>query len=158
MEKVMKKDTTKDMTQGSPMKLILGFSVPLLFGFLFQQLYSMVDTIIVGRFLGVNALAGVGSTGSLNFIRDDYWILYGRMQRVCDSLSAYVRREGLFGLTAFYGKWRVAVHPVFSGDDSAHNGFLPSDADGNEDSGGYLCPCLWLYFYYIFGDSGYVFV
>ena len=36
--------------------LILGFSVPLLFGFLFQQLYSMVDTIIVGRFLGVNAL------------------------------------------------------------------------------------------------------
>ncbi len=64
----MAKDTTKDMTQGSPMKLILGFSVPLLFGFLFQQFYSVVDTVIVGRFLGVNALAGVGSTGSVNFL------------------------------------------------------------------------------------------
>lgn len=65
---IMSKDTTKDMTQGSPMKLILGFSVPLLFGFLFQQFYSVVDTIIVGRFLGMNALAGVGSTGSVNFL------------------------------------------------------------------------------------------
>lgn len=64
----MAKDTTKDMTQGSPMRLILGFSVPLLFGFLFQQFYSVVDTVIVGRFLGVNALAGVGSTGSVNFL------------------------------------------------------------------------------------------
>ena len=64
----MAKDTTKDMTQGSPMKLILGFSVPLFFGFLFQQFYSVVDTVIVGRFLGVNALAGVGSTGSVNFL------------------------------------------------------------------------------------------
>ena len=57
MEKVMAKDTKKYMTQGSPMKLILGFSVPLLFGMLFQQFYSMMDTIIVGRFLGVHALA-----------------------------------------------------------------------------------------------------
>lgn len=56
------------MTQGSPMKLILGFSIPLLFGFLFQQFYSVVDTVIVGRFLGVEALAGVGSTGSVNFL------------------------------------------------------------------------------------------
>lgn len=50
------------------MKLILGFSVPLLFGFLFQQFYNLVDTLIVGRFLGVDALAAVGSTGSLNFL------------------------------------------------------------------------------------------
>lgn len=64
----MKTETTKDMTQGSPMKLILGFSIPLLFGFLFQQFYSVVDTIIVGRVLGMNALAGVGSTGSVNFL------------------------------------------------------------------------------------------
>ena len=64
----MAKDSTKDMTVGSPMKLILGFSIPLLFGALFQQFYSVVDTVIVGRFLGVNALAGVGATGSLNFM------------------------------------------------------------------------------------------
>ena len=59
---------TKDMTVGSPMKLILGFAVPLMFGNIFQQFYSMVDTIIVGRYLGKDALAGVGSTGALNFL------------------------------------------------------------------------------------------
>lgn len=61
-------NTTKDMTIGSPMKLLLSFSVPLLFGFWFQQFYSMVDAIIVGRLLGVKALAGVGATGSINFL------------------------------------------------------------------------------------------
>lgn len=59
---------TKDMTAGSPMKLVLGFAVPLMFGNLFQQFYSMVDTIIVGRFLGTGPLAAVGSTGSINFL------------------------------------------------------------------------------------------
>ncbi len=53
----------KDMTKGSPMRLILGFAVPLLFGLLFQQFYSMVDAIIVGHYLGVDALASVGATG-----------------------------------------------------------------------------------------------
>ncbi len=64
----MAKNLAKDMTTGSPMKLILGFSLPLLFGFLFQQFYSVVDTVIVGQFLGMNALAGVGATGSINFM------------------------------------------------------------------------------------------
>ncbi len=59
---------TKDMTNGSPFKLILNFSVPLLCGFLFQQFYNIMDTIIVGRFLGVNDLAAVGATGSINFL------------------------------------------------------------------------------------------
>ncbi len=58
----------KDLTSGSPVKLIIGFAVPLLAGMLFQQFYNFVDTMIVGRFLGVNALAGVGATGSLNFL------------------------------------------------------------------------------------------
>lgn len=51
---------TKEMTHGSPMKLILGFSIPLFFGNIFQQFYSMVDTIIVGRVLGTGPLAAVG--------------------------------------------------------------------------------------------------
>ena len=59
---------TKDMTKGSPVKHILLFSIPLLIGNVFQQFYSMVDTIIVGRFVGVDALAAVGSTGSLVFL------------------------------------------------------------------------------------------
>ncbi len=50
------------------MKLIVGFLVPMLGGILFQQFYSLVDTLIVGQFLGVSALAGVGSTGSINFM------------------------------------------------------------------------------------------
>jgi len=59
---------TKDMTDGKPMKLILEFGLPLLFGLLFQQMYNMVDSIIVGKKLGVDALAAVGSTGSINFM------------------------------------------------------------------------------------------
>jgi putative MATE family efflux protein len=59
---------TKDMTTGSPVRLIIGFAIPMFLGMLFQQFYSMVDTIIVGQYLGVNPLAGVGSTSSLNFM------------------------------------------------------------------------------------------
>ena len=59
---------TKDMTEGSPLKLIIAFAIPVFLGMLFQQFYNVVDTVIVGRFLGVEQLAGVGSTGSLNFM------------------------------------------------------------------------------------------
>lgn len=58
----------KDMTQGSPLKLILGFMVPLFFGNIFQNLYSMADAAIVGQVLGTDALAAVGATGSVNFL------------------------------------------------------------------------------------------
>ena len=64
----MAKNATREMTSGSPLKLILSFAVPLLLGMLFQQFYSMVDTIIVGKSLGVDQLAGVGSTGAINFM------------------------------------------------------------------------------------------
>lgn len=58
----------REMTHGKPLSLILGFCLPMLLGNLFQQLYSMVDTIIVGKFIDVDALAGVGSTGSVSFL------------------------------------------------------------------------------------------
>ncbi|MCI8577015.1 MAG: MATE family efflux transporter [Lachnospiraceae bacterium] len=64
----MENKVMKDMTAGSPVRLIFGFFVPMVFGLLFQQLYNMVDTIIVGKYLGVSALAAVGSTGSVNFM------------------------------------------------------------------------------------------
>lgn len=57
-----------DMTSGKPMKLILYFSIPLLIGNIFQQFYSMADTIIVGKFIDSNALAAVGTTGPLSFL------------------------------------------------------------------------------------------
>ncbi len=64
----MANGAARDLTQGNPMKLILGFMLPLLLGLLFQQFYNMVDTIIIGQFLDIYALAGVGSTGSINFL------------------------------------------------------------------------------------------
>ena len=63
----MKKEKVVDMTRGSILRHLLLFSIPLIIGNVFQQLYSMVDTIIVGRTLGVDALAAVGASGSLVF-------------------------------------------------------------------------------------------
>ena len=57
----------KDMTKGNPMQLLIQFSLPLLVGNIFQQLYNMVDSIIVGNFVGANALGAIGTTNSLNF-------------------------------------------------------------------------------------------
>lgn len=56
------------MTSGNPLKLILFFTLPMLLGNIFQQFYSMADTFIVSQTLGMNALAAVGSTGSINFL------------------------------------------------------------------------------------------
>ncbi len=56
------------MTKGSIVSLLLSFSIPLFIGNIFQQLYSMVDTIVVGRFVGVEALAAVGSTSGFSFM------------------------------------------------------------------------------------------
>ena len=57
-----------DLTKGSPLKLIIFFTIPLLIGNIFQQFYNIADTIIVGRTINVNALAAVGATGTLNYL------------------------------------------------------------------------------------------
>ncbi len=62
------KQETRNLTQGHPLPQILLFSLPLILGTLFQQVYSFADTVIVGRCLGADALAAVGNTGSLNFL------------------------------------------------------------------------------------------
>lgn len=73
----MKNNSTQDLTVGLPIVQILLFAVPLVLGTLFQQLYSFVDTVIVGRFVGVDALAAVGTTYSLNFL------ILGFVQGLC---------------------------------------------------------------------------
>ncbi len=93
---------TKDMTNGSPMKLILGFSIPLFFGFLFQQFYNIVDTIIVGRFLGVNDLAAVGSTGSINFL------IIGFCVGVCSGFAIPVAHK--FGAGDYVGMRKMVAN------------------------------------------------
>jgi len=55
----------QDMTRGNPLSVIFMFTLPLAVGNIFQQLYNMADTIIVGRFVGADALAAVGSTGTI---------------------------------------------------------------------------------------------
>ncbi len=64
----MRKDTTLNMTEGSPLVLLSVFAIPLLIGNVFQQAYNLADSMIVGRLLGADALAAVGSTGSITFL------------------------------------------------------------------------------------------
>lgn len=104
-ENEMAKDTTKDMTVGSPMKLVLGFSIPLLCGFLFQQFYSVVDTVIVGRFLGMHALAGVGATSSVNFL------IIGFCMGVCSGFAIPVAHK--FGAKDYSGMRQVIANCVW---------------------------------------------
>ena len=78
---------TKDLTKGSPMGLMLSFGFPLLLGFLFQQLYNLVDTAIVGKTLGGDALAAVGTTGSINFL------VVGFVSGVCGGFAIPVAQQ-----------------------------------------------------------------
>lgn len=83
----MRKSEMRDMTKGNVFNIILGFTIPLLLGMLFQQFYSMVDTIIVGKYLGVSALASVGSTGSINFM------IIGFCMGVCNGFAIPVAQK-----------------------------------------------------------------
>ena len=96
---------TKNMTTGSPMKLILGFSIPLLFGFLFQQFYSLMDIVIVGRFLGKENLAAVGATNSINFL------IIGFCMGVCSGFSIPVSHK--FGAGDHSGLRRYVANCVW---------------------------------------------
>ncbi len=77
----------KNLTHGSPLKCILGFAAPMFLGMLFQQVYNMVDTMIVGRFLGLEPLAGVGSTGSL------YFLVIGSCTGICSGFAIPVAQS-----------------------------------------------------------------
>ena len=61
----------RTMTEGHPLKLIFAFSLPLMFGNVFQQFYTVVDTMVVGQALGVGALAALGAADWLN------WMVFG---------------------------------------------------------------------------------
>lgn len=99
------KNMTRDMTQGSPLKLILTFSLPLLGGFLFQQLYSFMDTMVVGGVLGTEALAAVGDTGSLNFL------INGFCMGICSGFSIPIAQA--FGAKDETEMRRYVMHSVY---------------------------------------------
>ncbi len=105
----MEKQHAMDLTQGRPIRQILLFSLPLVMGTLFQQLYSFMDTVMVGRLIGEGALAAVGTTYSLNFLT------LGFVQGTCvgfgiplaQSVGAKDRKE--FGRYFWNGTWLCLV-------------------------------------------------
>ena len=64
----MSSNNVNDMTFGSPMRAIFRFAVPLILGYILQQMYLIIDTVIVGRWIGVNALAAIGASTSIMFL------------------------------------------------------------------------------------------
>lgn len=78
---------TRDMTKGAPSRLILSFAVPLMLGNIFQQLYTFVDTIIVGQKLGIHALAAMGATEWLSFL------MFGFIQGITQGFSVIISRR-----------------------------------------------------------------
>ena len=77
----------KNMTSGSPLMLIVTFSLPLMAGNIFQQLYTVVDTMVVGKALGVDALAALGATDWL------YWMILGMIQGITQGFGILMARE-----------------------------------------------------------------
>lgn len=76
-----KKPHIQNMTEGKPIALIIAFAIPLMFGNVFQQLYSVVDSMVVGKFLGVDALAALGATTWPN------WVILGFLQGLTQGFS-----------------------------------------------------------------------
>lgn len=78
---------TKDMTSGKPLKLIIGFCIPMMLGNLLQQLYNIVDAAVVGQYLGDNAVGAVGVTGSICFL------IIGFATGICSGFSMLVAQS-----------------------------------------------------------------
>ena len=115
MEEKRTASGTTDLTTGRPLVRILVFALPLVLGTVFQQLYSFADTVIVGRCLGTEALAAVGSTYSLNFL------ILGFIQGTCVGFGLPVAeafgakdREGLHRYLANGALLCIAVSVVFT--------------------------------------------
>jgi len=89
------------------MRLVLSFMLPLLLGMVFQQFYNMVDTVVVGKYLGVEALAGVGSTGSINFL------VLGLCNGICAGFAIPVAQK--FGQRDFGGLRKFVGNMIWLG-------------------------------------------
>ncbi len=83
----MKSSNIKNMTEGRPGRLILAFAIPLMAGNIFQQLYTVVDTMVVGKFLGVQALAALGAADWLN------WMMLGIIQGLTQGFAIKMAQE-----------------------------------------------------------------
>ena len=77
----------RNMTEGKPLPLIISFALPLMLGNVFQQLYTVVDTMVVGKRLGVAALAALGAADWLN------WMMLGVIQGLTQGFAILISRE-----------------------------------------------------------------
>ena len=116
----------RDMTVGTPWKIILNFTIPIVIGNIFQQFYSMVDTVIVGKFVGTKALAAVGSTGTIGFL------ILGFLIR-CRRYAGDAKDGRICGST-FGDRQR--------GDDGDQYGVYEASADSYEYTGRYFSGCV----------------
>ena len=121
------------LTEGRPLTILLKFMLPLFIGNVFQQFYNMVDTIIVGKFVGANALAAVGSTGTIMFL------VLGISNGMATGFTVLTSQK--YGAKQFEGKC-CERHPPVSDCDRLHDGaeshIHASDTKAYEHSGGYL--------------------
>ena len=127
----------RDMTVGTPWKIILNFTIPIVIGNIFQQFYSMVDTVIVGKFVGTKALAAVGSTGTIGFL-----ILGFLMGLTAGPDQSAIRcrryagdaKDGRICGSTFGDRQR--------GDDGDQYGVYEASADSYEYTGRYFSRCV----------------
>ncbi|MBR1670546.1 MAG: MATE family efflux transporter [Butyrivibrio sp.] len=101
---MQKNSNIKDLTVGDPMRLIMGFSLSLLWGMLFQQLYNIIDTAIVSWFIGKEAYTGVGTTGAVNFL------IMGFCMGVCNGFAIPVAQR--FGARDFKSMRKFVSHAI----------------------------------------------
>lgn len=92
----------RTMTEGHPLKLIFAFSLPLMFGNVFQQFYTVVDTMVVGQALGVGALAALGAADWLN------WMVLGMIQGISQGFAILMAFE--FGAGDYKKLRQVIAH------------------------------------------------
>ncbi len=101
---MQKRSNIRDLTVGSPMKLITGFALSLFWGMLFQQLYNIIDTAIVSWFIGKEAYTGVGTTGAINFL------IMGFCMGVCNGFAIPVAQR--FGARDFKSMRKFVSHAI----------------------------------------------
>lgn len=133
------RNAATDLTEGTPWKIIMRFSIPLFFTFLLQQFYNMVDTIVVGQFLGKDALAGVGSTGAINFM------IIGFCMGLANGFVIPVAQR--YGAKDYKDMRRFVANSiwltVFLRRHEHHSlYFMPQRADRHEDTGRYPGSCI----------------
>ncbi len=126
MEQTIKQTRTKHMTDGSPLRLLFLFSLPLMAGNLCQQLYTVVDTAVVGKQLGVDALAALGAVDWLN------WLVLSVIQGFAQGFAILMAQQ--FGAGNYHRLRQVVTNSDRAGsdlrnrNDSSRAGMCPGSA------------------------------